>query len=163
MLPGKQSSELIANLPMEPQEVFSLREKQLREAFHLLGMARVWHTDYRSANILYVEALQRWYIIDFDHAVCPVGWQPVPTKFTACSNRAVVCAEQIAAACPTLRSSEAGTIVEVMWDDRLETIMFEQMLFRMYKNAACGGRVDGCSMMISCSSCCFVEEKAECT
>ena len=46
-------------------------EKDIRESFAMISKAKVWHTDYRSSNLMYFPSsssccFDKWSIIDFD-------------------------------------------------------------------------------------------------
>ena len=108
-------------------------EKDLRESFAMVSKAKVWHTDYRSSNLMYFPSsssccFDKWSIIDFDLSVCyDDSTENASVVLTKGSPRGRV---YEGASKLLLDNARDGDKVVIPWNNAEELTMFVAMIFR---------------------------------
>ena len=114
-------------------------EKDLRDSFAMVSKAKVWHTDYRSSNLMYFPSsssccFDKWIIIDFDLSVCHNdSADDVSVVLTKGSPRGRV---YEGASKLLLDNARDGDQVTIPWNNAEELAMLVAMIFRIRANGA---------------------------
>ena len=112
-------------------------EKDLRESFAMVSKAKVWHTDYRSSNLMFFPSsssccFDKWSIIDFDLSVCyDDSTENANVVLTKGSPRGRV---YEGASKLLLDNARDGDKVIIPWNNAEDLTMFVAMIFRIRYN-----------------------------